>query len=243
MRPQQSGRVLPSLASAKMHAATRGRQNSERRVDVLRLEIAVERVGEQARPPARPAAPTEALALRPGALRQRGRLRRALNPRIASPTSARSRGDVVAQIGKRRPARGKRRVAREIADEPVVQREAVLRRARGLHLDLHARHVDAGRAFAPARLARDAKLERLRHLVRRERIGSKLAGDRKPQRIGAPAGHVALVARDAVARAHHAARKRAAGAVVVAHLDRALKTAAAAGIGGPVECVCNVSPW
>ena len=107
--------------------------------------------------------------------------------------------------------------------------------ARGLHLDLHARHVDAGGAFAPAGLAGDAELERLRHLVRGQRVGAELARDREAQRIGAAAGDVALVAGDAVARAHDAAGERAAGAVVVAHLDRALETAAGAGIGRPVE--------
>ena len=111
----------------------------------------------------------------------------------------------------------------------------MLRGARGLHLDLHARHVDAGRAFAPAALARDAELHRLGHLVGGERVRPELPGDRKPQRIGAPARDVALLARHAIGRAHHAAVGFAAGAVVVAHLDRALETAARARIGRPVE--------
>ena len=111
----------------------------------------------------------------------------------------------------------------------------MLRGARRLHLDLHARHVDAGRAFAPAGLAGDAELQRLRHLVGGERVRPELAGDREPQRVGAAARHVALVAGDAIARAHHAAGELAAGAVVVAHLDRALETAAGARIGRPVE--------
>ncbi len=116
-----------------------------------------------------------------------------------------------------------------------MQRQARASRPRGLHLDLHARHVDAGRAFAPAGLAGDAELQRLRHLVGGERVGAELAGDGEAQRIGAPARHVALVAGDAIGRAHHAAGELAAGAVVVAHLDRALETAAGARIGGPVE--------
>ena len=65
--------------------------------------------------------------------------------------------------------------------------------------------------------------------------GAKLAGDREPQRIGAASRHILLVARRAVGRAHHAALELAAGAVVVAHLDRALKAAAGAGISRPVE--------
>ncbi len=87
----------------------------------------------------------------------------------------------------------------------------------------------------------DAQLQRLGHLVRGQRIGAKLAGDGEAQRIGAAARDVALVAGDAIARAHHAAGQRAAGAVVVAHLDRALETAAAARIGRPVELASSIS--
>src|SRR5262249_10527855 len=90
-------------------------------------------------------------------------------------------------------------------------------------------------AFAPARLARDAQLECLGHLVRRERPGAELAGEREAQRVGASARHVALLAGDAEARAHDATRAFAAGTVVVAHLDRALQAAARARIGRPVE--------
>src|SRR5664280_1831558 len=129
---------------------------------------------------------------------------------------------------------------RQEADQPVVQREAVLGRARRQYLDLHARHVDAGRAFTPAGLAGDAELERLGHLVAGERVGPELAADRQPQRIGAPARDVALVAGDAIARAHGAAGQFTAGAVVVAHLDRALEPIAGAGIGRPVEMGLDV---
>src|SRR5262249_27921898 len=61
------------------------------------------------------------------------------------------------------------------------------------------------------------------------------AGDGEAERIGAAARHVALIERDAVTRAHHAARQSAAGAVVVAHLDGALKPAARTGISRPVQ--------
>ena len=64
-----------------------------------------------------------------------------------------------------------------------------------------------------------------------------MAGHRKPQRIGAPAREVSFVAGDAIARTHHAAHERAAGAVVVAHLDGALEAAAGAGKCRPVELV------
>src|SRR6516164_3638649 len=121
-----------------------------------------------------------------------------------------------------------------------MQRKAALRHARCLHLDLHARHVDAGRAFAPASFAGDAKLHGLDHLVRAQRVASELAGDGEAQRIGAPARDVALVAGHAIARAHDATGEHATGAVVVAHFDRALKTAAGARIGRPVELRADV---
>ena len=217
----------------QMHAVAGGGEHAERGLDVLRLEIAVEGVGEE-----------HDRARIVGA----GHARR-LAPDVAAPARqvpARAQagiffrplpepGLVVAQVGEVGPARGIRRIAREISDQPVAQREPVLGDARGLHLDLHARHVDAGGAFAPAGLAGHAELERLRHLVRGQRVGAELARDREAQRVGAAAGDVALVAGDAVARAHDAAGERAAGAVVVAHLDRALETAAGAGIGRPVE--------
>ena len=87
--------------------------------------------------------------------------------------------------------------------------------------DLHARHVDADRAFALAALARDAELHRLAHRIGRERVGAELAREREAQRIGAAARQVLLVEGGAVGGAHHARVGLAAGAVVVAHLDRA----------------------
>ena len=107
--------------------------------------------------------------------------------------------------------------------------------ARRLHFDLHARHIDAGGTLALAGLAGDAEAHRLGHLVGGERVLAKLAGNGEPQRIGAAARDVALVARDAITRAHRAAGQFAAGAVVVAHLDGALETAAGAGKRRPVE--------
>ena len=60
-----------------------------------------------------------------------------------------------------------------------------------------------------------------------ESVGPELAGEREPQRVGAAARHVALVARHAVRRAHRAGVELAAVAVVVAHLDGGGETAAA----------------
>src|SRR5262249_26131449 len=101
--------------------------------------------------------------------------------------------------------------------------------------DFYPRHVDAGRAFAAARFAGDAKFQRLRHLIGCQRIRPELAGDGEAERVGAPTRHITLVTGDAVTRTHDAAGKRAAGAVVVTHFDGALKATAGAGISRPVE--------
>ena len=73
----------------------------------------------------------------------------------------------VAQIHQRRKARGEAGIAREIADQPVAQRQAVRGSARGQHLDLHPGHVDAGGALMAAGLAGDAELQRFHHRVGR----------------------------------------------------------------------------
>ena len=86
-------------------------------------------------------------------------------------------------------------------------------------LDFHFRHVDAGRAFALATLATHAQIHRLAHRVRGESVCAQLAGQGEPQRIGAAAGEIALVAGGAIRRAHGAGVELAAMSVVVAHLD------------------------
>ncbi len=106
-------------------------------------------------------------------------------------------------------------------------------------LDLHRRHVDAGRAFALAALAGDAQRQRVVELARRERARPELARQREAQRVRSTARHVPLVARHAVRRAHRARIELAAMAVVVAHLHRGGEAAAAV-LGadfvlGPVE--------
>ena len=85
---------------------------------------------------------------------------------------------------------------------------------------LHLGHVHAGGAFALAALAAHAFGERVVHLVRGQRILAELAGQGQAQRVGPPAGHVALVLGRAIGRAHHRGVELATGAVVVAHLHR-----------------------
>src|SRR3546814_5002614 len=68
-------------------------------------------------------------------------------------------------------------------------------------------------------LAADAQVQRLLHRRVGQPVRPELAAQRQPQRVGATAGDVGLVAGDAEARAHGAGVALAAGAVVVAHLD------------------------
>src|SRR3546814_2173460 len=96
---------------------------------------------------------------------------------------------------------------------------AVARLVMAEELDLHPRHVDAGRAVALAALAADAEIHGLVHRLAGEGIGAALAGQRQTQAVGAAARQMLLVASDAIARAHGAGVALAAMTVVVAHLD------------------------
>ena len=73
--------------------------------------------------------------------------------------------------------------------------------------------------FAAAALAAHAQVERLAHRLARRTSVAELPRQREPQRVGAAARQMLLVARDAIARAHRAGVELAAMAVVVAHLD------------------------
>ena len=116
-----------------------------------------------------------------------------------------------------------------------MQAEAVSFCHRCLHFNFHACHVDAGRTLVFAPFARDAEFHGFGHLLGGERIRSKLAGDCETKRIGAPARQVLFLAGGAKRRAHDPALQLAAGPVVVAHLDSALKAAAAARPSRPVQ--------
>ncbi len=163
-----------------MHAIAAGDEHGERRRDRLGLEITVEAVGEEhdlatvlgadriGRRAKEIGAPDGEGALRP-------RNRRRLATESAAP------GTRSLRFMRKAKARRDRRVARQGTDEPIEEAKTLAFRARGIDLDLHARHVDAGRAFALARLAGDAKLERLRHLVGGERLLAERAGKREPQ--------------------------------------------------------------
>ncbi len=142
-------------------------QHADSGAQVLRLEIAVEQVGQQDH------------------LARRGRLGSGSSQSWkASARKRQQAGGGKAEQPFAQPARagqpmrahwpvlaGWRRRAPSAADAAISrsQRHAVrlLRVDACQHLDLHPRHVDAGRAFAPAGLAGDTERHRLAHLVRR----------------------------------------------------------------------------
>ena len=104
----------------QVHAVSPGGEHGQRGGDVLRLEIAVESVGEEhhrPRPLALPRADEGGSDAGPGSrqasARQRGRSRRALKPAYRSDQSPQPRMRV-AQIGEPRPARRERRIARQV---------------------------------------------------------------------------------------------------------------------------------
>ena len=142
---------------------------------------------------------------------------------------------VVAPVGEWGEVRSQAGIVGQVAHQPIPERKSVAGDPGSENFDLHLGHVDAGGAFVAAGLAGDAELQGVHHLVGGERIRAQLAGDRQPQGVGPSARDILLIARDAIGRTHHAAFELAAGAIVVAHLDRALETAARAGIGRPIE--------
>ena len=120
-------------------------------------------------------------------------------------------------------------------DQAVAQRVAIFLLVVVQKLDLHFGHVHAGRALAFAAFAAHAQVHALVHGVAGECVVAELSRQRQPQGVGAATGQVLLVPRDPVTRAHGAAVKFAAMAVVVAHFHRHRKApgvvAAAAGRG------------
>jgi len=79
-----------------------------------------------------------------------------------------------------------------------------------------------------AGLAGHAEFQRIGHCIRCQRVGSQLAGNRQPQRVGPAPRDIFLVAGGAIRTGTSRRPRACAGAVVVAHLD-APKAAAGAG--------------
>ena len=90
---------------------------------------------------------------------------------------------------------------------------------------LHLGHIDAGRAFALAPFAANAKLHGFQQMIGREGVRSQLSRQRQPERIGAASGQVLFVPRRAEGRAHDTGVGLSTGAVVVAHFHGAPEAA------------------
>ncbi len=107
-------------------------------------------------------------------------------------------GHVLRHVQHRREASRPRCIARQVSNQPFLQGQAMVPAPVMEKLDFHFRHVDAGRAFTLATLARHAKFQRLAHRSRRQPVVAQLPGQRQPQRVGTAACQVLFVAGDAV---------------------------------------------
>ena len=107
--------------------------------------------------------------------------------------------------------------------------------ARGQSLNLHARHIHARWAFALAALAGNAQRHGGGDFIPRQSIRPQLTRERQAQRIGAPASQMLFIACCAIGWAHDIGIKLPAGAIVVAHLNRAQQAAERAGIVRPIQ--------
>src|SRR5690606_27006449 len=128
-------------------------EDADGRARVLRLEPAVERIDEE-----HDLAPA---ALGPGALdKVVGAPARKLALRSEAEQALEEPCPGVRQRWKRPCIR---RVAGQVGDGALAQRQRMRLAVMRKKLDLHARHVDAGRALALAALAGDAELECVLH--------------------------------------------------------------------------------
>src|SRR5690606_41326042 len=92
----------------------------------------------------------------------RSPLRRQAQELLAEPGTP---GQAVAQVAQPGRLSDPGRIARQVGDKAFAQRHALLPGALMQYLDLHAGHVDAGRASALAALAGAPELKRPQHLV------------------------------------------------------------------------------
>ena len=128
-------------------------------------------------------------------------------------------------VGDRRQPRAEPREPRDVPEQPVAQGQPVDRVVVVQELVLHLGHVHVGRALRLAALALEAEVHHLVEPLAREVGRRHLAGQHRPQRVGAPARGVLLVPRGHVGRAHGALELLAADPDAVAHLDRGREAA------------------
>jgi hypothetical protein len=143
-----------------VYAVTRGAQYGQRRVRVLGLEIVGEGVDEQHDVGAGVGGRGRLAQERVAAPPWQRPARRQARPALGQPLHS---GQRFAQVGEPRYRSGPRRQARQVGDQAILERETVRALPVVLELDLHFRHVDAGRAVATATLAADAQRQRRAH--------------------------------------------------------------------------------
>ena len=155
-----------------LHAIAGGFQHRLRGAGILGLEVAVERVDEKNHVAIGCAAITEVI---PAPARQRAgsETERPLQP---------SRD----QIRNRCETCRHRCIAWQVGYRAVASAVAALRLVVRQEFDLHARHVDAGRTFALAALARDAQVERVLDGILA--FFAQLSGKREAKRVRPSAG-------------------------------------------------------
>ena len=150
----------------------------------------------------------------------RGSERRAASPSQRFGRARARRADASRRLASHGDARNQRRIARQVRDQALAQRDAVPLRC--------TRRSDSIFIFAMSTPVGHSRLQPLHETHRssaactaspRQVLVAELARQREAQRVGAPARRMLLVARDAIARAHRAGVELAAMAVVVAHLD------------------------
>ena len=154
-------------------------------------------------------------------------------------TQGRESRHLVAPIHHPSQSRCPMRIARQIGNQLLPQRQCMALPVMVQKLDFHFCHVNTGRAFALAALARHAQIHRGVKFIGRKCVRTELTGDREPQRVGPAARQMLLLAGGAERRAHGAGVELAAMPVVVAHLDRLGEAVPAmlrvALVFGPVE--------
>ncbi len=209
VRPQHSGRPgrRPRVGTCTRLA---GRdEHRQRRVDILRLEIAVEGVGEQHDLRAIATARSAPSVSRNGSRRHSRQLPPRAEARAPIPTTAPAAGHAVAQV--QQPGQPRCHTAHSAADSRPTGRamtaHVLAARAACTSIFMRAMSTPVGHS------RRHALHET--HSFSVSAISSEVSASgpswpvmRKPQRIGAAARDVALVPGDPIARAHDAARER-----------------------------------
>jgi hypothetical protein len=218
-----------------------GRQHTQRRAQVLRLEIAVERVGQQQHLAARLAAGarSSASASRKKSRRHAGRRRAAATPSQRSPIR-RSSGTLLRRLASGARRASERRVTRQLGDQRLA-RATPCRSARAASTSIFIFAMSTPVGHSRRHALHDTHSASCRPACPRPSRRRQAGRSAPAAACWRAAGQVLLVAGDAEGRAHHAGIECAAGAVVVAHLDRAQHAAERPGMLRPVQFRCEIA--